>query len=117
MHKIAVVIYTNITTEARSPAYRAMNFVDELLRHGDDVALVFDGGGTATLAAILDPADDMHRVWLKAQPALRGACGYCAKAYKVEAALTVAAIPLLTEDKGHASLRALLDEGRQIITF
>ncbi|MCZ8375853.1 MAG: hypothetical protein O9342_10785 [Beijerinckiaceae bacterium] len=32
-------------------------------------------------------------------------------------ALDAAGIPMLIDDKGHASLRALLLEGRQIVTF
>lgn len=117
MPPIAVVIYSNVTTEAQSRAYRALGFVAELLREGDDVALVFDGGGSATLAAILDPGHDLHRIWLKAAPALRGVCAYCARAYEVDKTLVAAGIPMLADDRGHASLRSLLAEGRQIITF
>ena len=116
-HKVAIVIYSNVTTEAQSRAYRAFGFAAELLAAGDDVTIVFDGGGSATLAAVLDPKHDLHRAWSKVAPALRGACGYCAKAYGVQEVLKAAGIPLLTEDRGHASLRALLGEGRQIITF
>lgn len=116
-HKVAIVIYTNVTEEAQSRAYRAFGFAAELLAAGDDVTIVFDGGGSATLAAILNPKHDLHHAWSKVAPALRGVCGYCAKAYGVHAELTAAGIPLLTDDRGHASLRALLGEGRQIITF
>jgi len=116
-HCVAVVIYSNITTEAASRAYRAFGFVAELLAHGDDVTLVFDGGGSATLAAVLDPTHDLHRAWQKAAPALKGVCGYCARAYGVEADLKAAGVTLLTQDHGHASLRDLLGNGRQIVTF
>lgn len=116
-HKVAIVIYTNITTEAKSPPYRAFGFAAELLAAGDDVAIVFDGGGTATLAEVIRPESDLHRAWMRVAHALRGACDYCAKAYGVRDALATAGIPLLKDDHGHASLRALLNEGRQIITF
>jgi predicted peroxiredoxin len=116
-HKVAVVIYSNITTEAPSRAYRAFGFVAELLAHGDDVTLVFDGGGSATLAAVLDAKHDLHWAWTRAAPALRGVCGYCAKAYNVAETLKAAGVTFLTEDHGHASLRDLLAEGRQIVTF
>lgn len=116
-HRVAIVIYSNVTTEAKSRAYRAFGFAAELMAAGDDVAIVFDGGGSATLAAVLDPRHDLHRAWRKVAPALRGVCGYCAQAYGVHEALRTAGIPMLTEDHGHASLRKLLGEGRQIITF
>jgi hypothetical protein len=116
-HKVAVVIYSNVTTEAASRAYRAFGFVAELLAKGDDVTVIFDGGGSATLAAVLDPKHDLHRAWTRAAPALRGVCGYCARAYGAAETLKAAGVTFLTEDHGHASLRDLLSEGRQIITF
>jgi hypothetical protein len=117
MNKIAVVIYSKLEGAGNSAIYRALMFVDELLRAGDDVSLVFDGAGTTALAAMQDPAHALHRVWSRAQPALRGACRYCAKSYDVLESLESAGVPMLGDDRGHASLRALLQEGRQIITF
>jgi hypothetical protein len=116
-HKIAIIIYSNILLEAKSRAYRAFNFAEELLQNGDDVVIVFDGGGTMTLAQVIKPEHDLHRAWSKAAPALRGACSYCAKSYGVLDQLTAAGVPLLADHKGHASLRQLLVEGRQIVTF
>lgn len=116
-HKIAIVIYSNIATEPLSRTYRALGFAAELMAAGDDVAIVFDGGGSETLALMLDPAHDLHRDWMRVAGALRGACRYCAKAYDALDRLKDAGVPLLGEDKGHASLRALLNEGRQIVTF
>jgi hypothetical protein len=117
MNKIALVIYSKLDGAGKSAVYRAMMFSDELLRAGDDVAIVFDGAGSTALAEMIKPDNDLHRVWTKAAPALRGVCSYCAKAYGVKDALDAAGIPMLTDDKGHASLRALLAEGRQIVTF
>jgi hypothetical protein len=92
-------------------------FAEELIRAGEDVTIVFDGAGAAALAAIIVPGHDIHGTWQKAAPALRGVCSYCAKAYGVKDALEAAGIPMLVDDRGHASLRNLLLEGRQIITF
>lgn len=117
MLKVAIVIYSNLEGSGLSANYRALMFADELLRAGDDVAIVFDGGGSTSLAAMITPGHDLNRVWKKAAPALRGVCSYCAKSYEVKDALEAAGIPMLTDDKGHASLRNLLLEGRQIITF
>lgn len=116
-HKVAIVIYSNVTDEAMSRAYRAFGFAAELMAAGDDVTIVFDGGGSATLAAVLDPGHDLHRAWKRVAASLRGACSYCAKAYGVQEKLVAAGVPMLADDHGHASLRALLAEGRQIITF
>lgn len=116
-HKVAIVIYSKLEGAGESAAYRAFGFAAELLRHGDDVTVIFDGAGTTTLAAVIEPGHDLHGAWRKAAPALRGACGYCAKSYDVAEALVAAGVPMLAEDRGHASLRGLLEEGRQIVTF
>ncbi len=117
MNKVAIVIYSKLEGSGKSAVYRAMMFVDELITAGDDVTIVFDGAGSAALADMIRPDHDLHRVWTKAAPALRGVCSYCAKAYGVKDTLEAAGIPMLIDDRGHASLRALLTEGRQIITF
>lgn len=117
MHKIAIVIYSAFEGAGRSAIYRAMMFAQELHRAGDDVQLVFDGSGSAAAAALEQPTHDMHRLFLDIRPLVRGVCRYCAKSYGVLDALEASGLPLLTDDRGHASLRALLDEGRQIVTF
>lgn len=115
--RVAVVIDANSTVEPPSPADRAPGFVAELPEHGDDVALVFDGGGAATLAEVPDPGSTLHGARRKAAPALAGAGTYGAKAYGVHDALVAAGVPTLAEHLGHSSLRGLMAEGRRIVTF
>lgn len=117
MNRIALVIYSNLEGSGKSAVYRALMFADELQRGGDDVCIVFDGGGSAALAEIIQPGHGLHHTWSKVAGRLRGVCRYCAKSYGVLEALEAAGLPMLADDKGHASLRALLLEGRQIITF
>jgi hypothetical protein len=117
MHKIALVIYSKLEGSGRSAVYRSMMFADELTKAGDDVVIIFDGAGSHALAEMIKPESDLNGVWTKAAAALRGVCSYCAKAYGVKDALEAAGIPMLTDDHGHASLRAMLNDGRQIITF
>ncbi len=47
---------------------------------------------------------------------VRGAC-VCARAYGVNHAIQQAGIPLLDEFNGHPSVRDLMAEGRQVVTF
>ncbi len=117
MNKVAIVIYAKLEGAGKSAVYRAMMFADELQRADDDVTIVFDGAGSTALAAMIDPQNDLHRVWQRVASRLRGVCSYCAKAYGVQETLQAAGLPMLVDDKGHASLRELLLEGRQIITF
>ena len=120
-HKIALVVYSSLDGDGKSANFRALNTAEELLTAGDDVALVYDGSGTKALGAMLDRDHDFHKWFVRAEPALRhasgGACKLCAKAYKTLDAIEEAGVELLDGFKGHASLRELLNEGRQIITF
>jgi hypothetical protein len=117
MHSIAIVIYSKLEGAGNSAIYRALMFADELQRHGDDVVVVFDGAGTTAAAALVDPAQPLHRVYERVRSRVRGFCQACAKSYGVPDALLAAGLPPLTDDRGHASLRGLLAEGRQIVTF
>ncbi len=117
MNRIAIIIYSKLEGSGKSAVYRAMMFAEELIRAGDDVSIVFDGAGSTALAAMIKPEHDLHRVWTKASSALCGVCSYCAKSYGVHDELVAAGMPMLVDDRGHASLRALVAEGRQIITF
>jgi hypothetical protein len=58
----------------------------------------------------------MHALFNEVRSLVRGVCHYCAKSYGVQGAIEHAGLPLLGDDRGHASLRALLVEGRQIVT-
>lgn len=116
MNKIALVIFSKLEGSGNSAIYRAMMFAQELQRAGDDVCIVFDGAGSVAAAKLAQPAHAMHALFESIRPWVRGVCRYCAKSYGVLDTLEAAALPLLTDDRGHASLRALLLEGRQIIT-
>jgi hypothetical protein len=117
MHKVAIVIYASLEGSGLSATFRALNFAQELLDAGDDVKLIFDGGGSKTLATIQEEDHRLHRAWIKAKPALHGACRECAKAYGVIDTLEDKGVPMLAGFKGHLAFRPLLDEGYQIITF
>lgn len=115
--KVAIVIYSTLEGSGLAANYRAFGFARELLDAGDDVTIVFDGSGVEALADVIQPDSKLNGAWNHVSSALRGACGFCAKSHGVADALKAADIPFLDEDRGHASLRELLLEGRQIITF
>jgi len=116
VHKIAIVVYGNLEGPGKSAIYRAMMFAQELHRAGDDVVLVFDGAGSVAAAELSLPGNNLHPIYLDVRDRIRGVCRYCAKSYGVLDAVRASGLPLLDDDRGHASLRALLNEGRQIVT-
>jgi hypothetical protein len=116
MFKIALVIYSTLEGSGNSAIYRTLMFAQELQRAGDDVSIVFDGAGSKAAAEMAEPGHRFHTLFESVRPQLRGVCRYCAKSYEVLERIEKAGLPLLTDDRGHASLRALLLEGRQIVT-
>lgn len=115
-YKIAVVIYES-TNSGNARAYRGLKTAVEFQEAGDDVVVLFDGSGVETLAAISDQANPMHPLAEKLRANIIGACSFCAKAHKSADAIVAAGWPMLTDNKGEASIRALLVEGRTVLNF
>lgn len=114
--KVGMVFFTTLEGSGNSAVYRSLMTADELQRHGDDVVLVFDGAGAKTAAELAQPDHRFHRLFDKVRGRIRGVCHFCAKSYGVLEAVQAAGLPTLTDDHGHASLRALMVEGRQLFT-
>jgi hypothetical protein len=114
---IAIVITSRLEGAGRSAIYRALMFAQELRDAGDDAVIVFEGAGSTAAAALVVADDALHPLFADVRPLVRGVCRFCARSYGVLGAVEAAGLPMLADDRGHASLRALLLEGRQIITF
>lgn len=115
--KVALMIVSKLEGAGQSAIYRALMGAQELRRAGDDVVIVFDGAGSTAAAEMAQADHRFHALFNDVRPAVRGVCRFCAKSYGVLDAVQAAELPLLEDDRGHASLRALLLEGRQVITF
>ena len=48
---------------------------------------------------------------------MSGACKACAVSFGVREEVEASGVPLLTEYRGHQSLRRLINEGYEVITF
>lgn len=114
--RIAVVIYEDAAKDL-ARAYRGLMTATEFLEAGDDVTVVYDGSGVDTLAAAQSTDHQLHRIVEKLRPSTLGACEFCAKAHGVIEPITAANWTLLSDHKGHASIRRLVVEGYQVITF
>lgn len=114
--KVAVVIFENAERDL-ARAYRGLLTAREFGEAGDDVTVVYDGSGVDTLAAGSNPDHTLNPLVERLRGRTRGACGFCARAHGVEEAITGAGWTLLSEYKGHASLRDLMVEGYQVLSF
>jgi len=82
----------------------------------DEVELIFDGAGTQWIPELEDEDNDNHELYR----AVRGdtsVCDYCAGAFGVEDAVADAGLVTLDDNGGHPSVRSLVDDDYEIITF
>jgi hypothetical protein len=116
--KVAIIVLAGMEThEGLGRVVNALESAKEFKEAGDDVTLVFDGAGTEGLAAVSAEEHKSHRLYLAVREQVRGACSFCARAFGVRAKLEAAGIPLLSEFDDHPSLRRLIQDGYQLLTF
>ena len=118
MPKIGVVLFADIETHAdMGRATNALSTVKECKQAGDEVTLIFDGAGTRWLPELLSDEHRLHRAYMAVADRSAGACRFCAVAFGVKDQLEKAGIPLLDDFEGHPSIRGLVADGYQVITF
>jgi len=83
---------------------------------GDDIRLIFDGAGTQWIPALEAPDSDYHELFaaVKEHAAV---CDFCASAFDVGDAVDAAGLARLDEYDGHPSIRDLVADNYEIITF
>jgi predicted peroxiredoxin len=114
--KVAVVIFENEQNDFAN-AYRGLLTATEFMEAGDEVTVLYDGSGVDTLAAASASDHKLNPLVEKLRPVTRGACAFCVSAHGVEEPIKAGDWPLLTEYKNHASLRHILLEGYQVLSF
>ena len=116
--KVAIVILADTETHADSARVaNALTTAYEFKEAGDEVTVVFTGAGTKWVAELSDPEHRLHRAFNLVKDEVAGACKACAVSFGVREAVEASGVPLLTEYRGHQSLRKLVEEGYQVITF
>lgn len=117
MAKAAVVVLAG--TESAADTGRVVNALQtakEFQESGDEIELIFDGAGTQWIPELEDEDNDYHGLF-QAVKTEASACGYCAGAYGVEEAVDGAGITQVDDYEGHPSIRSLVDDDYEIITF
>lgn len=83
---------------------------------GDDVEVIFDGAGTEWVAALEGGDHDASPLY----EALKGnvsVCEYCAGAFGVDTVVEESSVETLGEYEGHPSIRDLVDDDYEIISY
>lgn len=118
MHKVAIIILAEMEEHGdRGRVTNALEAVKEFKQHGDDVKLIFDGGGVTSAVASANPQHKMHRLYSQVEDKLAGVCRYCSRAFHVYEESRDLELPFLAESEQHPSIRDLFTQGYQVITF
>ncbi|WP_394739893.1 hypothetical protein [Natronococcus roseus] len=117
MPNAAIVILAG--TESASDLGRVVNGLQtakEFDDAGDDVEILFDGAGTQWVGELEDEDHDYHALYAQVAEHAQ-VCDYCAGAYDVEDEVEASEAEPAGEYEGHPSIRSLVSDGYEIITY
>jgi hypothetical protein len=118
MTKAAVVILAG--TESHADVGRLVNGLEAAKEFanadGDEVELIFDGAGTQWIPELEDEDSDYHELY-RAVRDETSVCDFCAGAFGVEDAVADAGVVTLDDHDGHPSIRSLVGDEYEVITF
>lgn len=118
MDKVAIVVLADTETHADlGRIVNALMTADEFREHDDELTIIFDGAGVKWAAELSKPDHRLHESFERVRDQVSGACHYCAGAFDVRDELERIDFPLLRDHKGHPSIRSLVHDGYQVITF
>ena len=117
MSKVAfVILASGDNPESLGRVVNALIAAYEMIEDGDEVKIIFDGAGTEAAAA-LSVSDHKYNDVFKLIRSKVSVCHYCAGAYGVTPKIEQANLPLAADFQGHQSVKQLLEQQYQIITF
>jgi hypothetical protein len=118
MSKAAILVLADTESHADlGRVFNALIAAREFKEAGDQVSLIFDGAATKWPGLLASSEHQAHGAYQAVTDVVAGACRYCAKAFGAEHEAQHAHVPLLAEYEGHPSIRALVANGYQVITF
>lgn len=118
MSKAAVVVLSEMEDHADlGRVTNAVQVVKEFKKAGDEVELIFDGGGVVSAVELADPDGERHRLYQQVEDKVTGICRFCARAFGVYERAVELNLPMLAEFEQHPSLHSRVKDGYQIITF
>lgn len=118
MTDAAIVILAG--TESHSDVGRLVNGLEAakefIETDGDRVEVIFDGAGTEWVPELEDEEHDYHDLYQSVRDEA-AVCDYCAGAFGVEEAVGDSGLVTVDDNDGHPSIRSLVSEGYEIITY
>jgi hypothetical protein len=118
MIKAATVVLADTdSAEGLGRVVNALTTAKELEEAGDEATLIFDGAGTKWVAELSKPDHKYSGLFGDVRDVVGGACAYCSRAYGVREDVEKSGVPLLDEFDGHPSIRSLIADGYEVVTF
>lgn len=118
MNKVAVVVLSEMETHGDlGRVTNALQAVSEFKEAGDEVELIFDGGGVVSAVTLADPDGQYRGLYEAVEDKVAGVCRFCARAFEVYEEAEALELPFLSEFKQHPSLHKRVSDGYQVITF
>lgn len=116
--KTAVVLLADDESHAdMGRLANALELVKETQEAGEEVRLIFDGAATKWVPRLAAGDDQLSPLYQAVEGNATGACEFCCKAFGVKEEVEKTNVPLLSEYDGHPSIKSLIDEGFQVVTF
>jgi hypothetical protein len=117
MQQAALVVLAGTDTSADAGrVVNAMTIAREFLTAGDEVRLIFDGAGTQWVPICERPDYEYHDLYADVRDVV-AVCDYCASAYGVSDGIDAAGVERLDANEGHPSIRSLVADEYEILTF
>lgn len=118
MEKIAIVILADTeTADGLGRIVNGLAAAKEYLEAGIQVSITFSGAGTKWPAVLTDPEHPAHGLYEATKHKVRGACLFCATAFKQKDALERCELKLLGEYGENMSYLQLTNAGNTVLTF
>jgi len=118
MLKIAIVVLADTDTlEGMGRVSNALMTLKEAVENNDEYHFIFEGAGVRWISELEKKDNKLHPLYTDVKKYITGACGYCSEAFGVKSAVEKVGIPMISEYNGHPSMRKLIIEGFNIITF
>jgi hypothetical protein len=118
MAKAAVIILAG--TEGHENAGYLVNGLETAKEfaqtEGDELELIFDGAGTEWIPELEDEDSDYHELYQSVRDDA-SVCDFCAGAFGVEDAVADSGLVTLDDHDGHPSIRSLVADEYEVITF
>lgn len=118
MAKVGVLVLADGEShESMGRVTNALMVAKEYKDAGEEVQVIFDGGGTRGALSFADSDHEGNKAFEAVRDVIAGACEYCAGAFGATEGLNEQGITLLDEYEGHPSLKKLIDDGYEIVSF